>query len=483
MKIQNLFIGGAMVLVLAAGCKAKVEPTPADTPTQDEVILHAWSWNLDTIAANMKLIAESGYDFVQTSPVQTCYVGEDGGMALFSREGDSIKGKWYYYYQPTDWKIGNYEIGDRDAFKAMCDSARKYGVRVIVDVLPNHTAVDDKAVLPSLDNAVGGHENLFHANGFTPITDYNDRLQCTTGEMGGLKDVNTENPDFQHYYMTYVNDLISLGARGFRYDTAKHIGLPSDPLDPKTEANGWTNDFWDVATGRKDVKGLSLLMPDSLFIYGEVLQDKNVKESEYAEYMDLTASAYGHILRKALEKGSAADAGLEEWHHSADPSKLVTWVESHDTYCNAHESAGLSDEQIRAGWVFLTARQNGRPLFYSRPAGSTRENYWGSNRIGARGNDEFFNPEVVAVNKFRKAMSGQAENTFTTLSGEIVEVCRGNRGAAVINFSAEPVDFEIATTLPDGKYTDGVHGSVFTVSDGTLTGSAAPLASYILYAK
>ena len=53
MKIQNLFIGGAMVLVLAAGCKAKVEPTPADTPTQDEVILHAWSWNLDTIAANM----------------------------------------------------------------------------------------------------------------------------------------------------------------------------------------------------------------------------------------------------------------------------------------------------------------------------------------------------------------------------------------------------------------------------------------------
>ena len=25
MKIQNLFIGGAMVLVLAAGCKAKVD--------------------------------------------------------------------------------------------------------------------------------------------------------------------------------------------------------------------------------------------------------------------------------------------------------------------------------------------------------------------------------------------------------------------------------------------------------------------------
>lgn len=485
MKIQKLlFAGSALAIVLSsAGCSKKVQPTPADASTQDEVILHAWSWNLDTIANNMKLIAESGYDFVQTSPVQTCYVGEDGGMALFSQENDSIRGKWYYYYQPTDWQIGNYEIGSREAFKNMCDSARRYGVRVIVDVLPNHTAIDDKAVLPSLDNAVGGHENLFHANGFTPISDYNDRLQCTTGEMGGLKDVNTENPDFQHYYMTYVNDLISLGARGFRYDTAKHIGLPSDPLDPKTEANGWTNDFWDVATGRKDVKGLSLLMPDSLFIYGEVLQDKNVKEAEYTEYMDLTASAYGHALREALTKGSAAEGNLGDWHHPVDPSRLVTWVESHDTYCNAHESANLTDEQIRAGWVFLTARQNGRPLFFSRPAGSTRENYWGNNRIGARGNNEFFAPEVVAVNRFRKAMSGQAENTFTSLGGEIVEVCRGNRGAAVINFSDAPVDFEIATALPDGNYTDGVHGASFTVADGTLSGHADALASYILYAE
>lgn len=481
MKIQNLFIGGAVVLVLAAGCKAKVEPTPADTPTQDEVILHAWSWNLDTIAANMKLIAESGYDFVQTSPVQTCYVGEDGGMALFSREGDSIKGKWYYYYQPTDWKIGNYEIGTRDAFKAMCDSARKYGVRVIVDVLPNHTAVDDKAVLPSLDNAVGGHENLFHANGFTPITDYNDRLQCTTGEMGGLKDVNTENPDFQHYYMTYVNDLISLGARGFRYDTAKHIGLPSDPLDPKTEANGWTNDFWDVATGRKDVKGLSLMMPDSIFIYGEVLQDKNVKEDEYAEYMSLTASAYGHALRNALVNHNYYADSLASWHHKADPTKLVTWVESHDTYANQHESAGISDELIREGYVFLTARQNGVPLFFSRPAGSTRDNYWGNNRVGARGNDEFMNPEVVAVNKFRHAMHGQPESIFVSDNGAVIEVARGNKGVALINIGEEQASIDLPTTLKDGEYVDKVHDTTFKVKDGKISGVLTPLTSYIIY--
>ena len=129
----------------------------------DKTILHAWSWSFNTIAENMKKIAEAGYDYVQTSPANACFIGEDGGKALYSNPGDIVKGKWYYYYQPTDWKIGNYLLGNRDEFKAMCDSAYKYNVKVIVDVLPNHTAVDHTAVLPSLDAAVGGHDNLFQS--------------------------------------------------------------------------------------------------------------------------------------------------------------------------------------------------------------------------------------------------------------------------------------------------------------------------------
>lgn len=447
------------------------------TKDADKVILHAWSWSFNTIADNMKDIASAGYDYVQTSPANTCYVGEDGGMALFSQPGDSIKGKWYYYYQPTDWKIGNYMLGTRDEFKSMCDSAYKYNVKVIVDVLPNHTAIDHNAVLPGLDNAVGGHENLFHANGFKPITKWNDRMECTTGEMGGLPDVNTENPDFQYYYLQYVNDLINLGARGFRYDTAKHIGLPSDPLDPKSKRNN----FWDIATGREGVKGLSLLMPDSLFIYGEVLQDKNVKELEYAEYIDQTASSYGHALREAINKGSYNASELKTWHHPVDASKLVTWVESHDTYCNAHESAGMTDEQIRVAWVFLTARNGGTPLFYSRPAGSTRDNYWGNNKVGERGNDEFKHPAVVAVNNFRAAMKGEPEQVFTSEKGDIVEVARGNKGIVLVNFSTKEAKYNLPTTLADGEYFDCVSNTKINVKNGMIKGKMSPLATYIIF--
>ncbi len=475
MKLKTL-MAGMLAATLFGGITL---PTQARvSKANNDIILHAWSWSFDTIAANMKDIAEAGYTYVQTSPANTCLVGEDGGMALFSQPGDSVKGKWYYHYQPIDWKVGNYQLGDRDAFKAMADSAMKYGVKIIVDVLPNHTAMDDTKVLPGLDNAVGGHGNLYHANGRTPITKWNDRYECTTGEMGGLPDVNTENPDFQYYYLQYVNDLINLGARGFRYDTAKHIGLPSDPLD----ARSTRNNFWDVATGREAAKGLSLLMPDSLFIYGEVLQDKNVKEEEYAEYIDQTASGYGHTLREALNAHNADAVDLVNWQHPVDASKLVTWVESHDTYCNAHESASMPDELVRQGWVFLTARKGGTPLFYSRPANSTRQNYWGDNRIGHKGNDEFKHPEVAAVNRFRRAMAGEPENIISTNKGQVVAVERGDKGVALINIAEDKQKLSLPTTLPDGEYTDAVHNLTFKVKKGQLSGSLPGLSSVVLYA-
>ena len=446
--------------------------------TNTETILHVWSWNFPTIAENMKQIADAGFTMLQTSPVNACFSPEGGNIKIF----DEKEGNWYHYYQPTDWTIGNNILGTEEEMKAMLDSAKKYDIRVLVDVLPNHTAFDIDLVTDQFYEAVGGRDKMFHSSGLEGISDYNDRTQCTLQGVGGLPDVNTENPLFQKYYMGFVNRLIEMGVRGFRYDTAKHIGVHSDPLD--TEAGVTENDFWDVATGRKEVLGVSLAIPyDSLFVYGEVLQDKNVPEEEYAGYFGQTASSYGHVLREALAKRSAKDIDLISWYHRAAPEYLTTWVESHDTYCNANESAGLTDAQIRTGWVFLTARQNGTPLFYSRPMNSTRENYWGDNLLGARGNDEFFHPEVVAVNNFRKGMKGMKEDIRISEDGETILVNRGDKGAALINLAIEENSVGLATTLPDGEYTDTVYGQQFNVEGGLLTGTALPETTYIIVRK
>jgi len=463
-----------------AACASQTKST-VDRMTHDpdytntETILHVWSWDFPTIAENMKQIADAGFTMLQTSPVNACFSPEGGNIKIF----DQKEGNWYHYYQPTDWTIGNNILGTEEEMKAMLDSAKKYDVRVLVDVLPNHTAFDIDLVTDGFYEAVGGRDKMFHTHGLEGINDYNDRTQCTHQGVGGLPDVNTENPRFQKYYMGFVNRLIELGVRGFRYDTAKHIGVHSDPLD--TEAGVTENDFWDVATGRKEVLGVSLAIPyDSLFVYGEVLQVRTVPEEEYASYFGQTASSYGHVLREALTKRSTKDLDLVSWYHRAAPEHLTTWVESHDTYCNANESAGLTDAQIRTGWVFLTARQNGTPLFFSRPMNSTRENYWGDNLLGARGNDEFFHPEVVAVNKFRQQMNGQVESISFSEDGETIVVNRGDKGAAVINLAADANAIELATTLPDGEYKDQVYGMTFTAENGLLKGETLPETTYII---
>ncbi len=425
----------------------------------------------------MKKIADSGFTMVQTSPVQNCFAPEGSGKKIF--DDNITEGNWYYYYQPTDWKIGNNIVGSREQMKEMMDSAAKYNIDIIVDVLPNHTAFDIDAVSDDFYKAVGGRDKMFHSKGLVPISNYGDRAQCTLWAMGGLPDVNTENPDFQKYYLEFVNDLLSLGVKGFRYDTAKHIGVHSDPVDSASGVK--ENDFWDVVTGRKSVKGVKLALPyDSLFVYGEVLQDKGVPEAEYADYMGQTASGYGHVIREMLEKRSANGLDIKSYHHSASPEYLTTWVESHDTYANAHESAHLTDEQIRQGWVFLTARQNGTPLFFSRPAGSTRQNYWGNNVLGARGNDEFMHPEVVAVNKFRTNMAGEKEDIQISDNGEVIVVNRGKKGAAIVNIGTLSNTVDLPTTLPSGTYRDIVYGKEFKVKNGRLKGFAGPERSYII---
>lgn len=459
------------LLLAGAGCYSYAE-------TSADVILHAWNWNARVIAENAALISEAGYTIVQTAPMQHCLTPRGGNKKLFSAPGENV-GNWYHYYQPTDWKVGNDIIGSPDDIAAMLDSAHAHGLRVIVDVCPQHTAFDIDEVEDDFLNAVGGRTRMYHSTGLTAIADYGDRTQCTLQGVGGLPDVNTENPDFQRYYLSYVNRLIDMGVDGFRYDTAKHIGVASDPVD--SVAGVTVNDFWDVVTGRKPVGGLSLAVPaDSLFMYAEVLQDRGVPEDEYGDYMRCIASSYGYVLRDVLTRHTAADKNLADWCITLPPERFITWVESHDTYCNEHESAVMDDAAIRCGWVFLTARAGGTPLFYSRPANSTRANYWGDNINGSRGNDEFFHPEVVAANHFRRVMAGQSERIETSAAGSILTVGRGKSGMAIVNISPSAGFVDVATDMPEGSYRDEVYGKEFVVDGGRLTGTAAPYRSYIL---
>ena len=447
---------------------------------QDGAILHAWCWSFNTIKENMKDIAAAGFTTVQTSPANECKDTYSNMKLMGNDEINGTDGCWWWQYQPTDWKIGNYQLGSRDDFKAMCAEADNYGIKVIVDVIPNHTTPDLPKVSDNLYNAVGGKDNLYHANGFKEITQWGNRYECTTGQMGGLPDVNTENPDFQAYFLKYLNDLIACGADGFRYDTAKHIGVPSDPLDAKSTRNN----FWPVVTGEESAKGVTL-SDKNVFTYGEVLQGDNVPESEYAKYMRMTASSYGETLRGAVTGNSFDVDSISNWRH-ASPGRLVTWVESHDTYCNAGVSSRMTDEQLRLAWAVIAARKDGTPLFYSRPDGSdgANGNRWGNNVLGAKGNDQFKSAEVREVNLFRNAMAGKSEYLRNPGNdSQILQIDRGNEGTVIINLKEESVNINSDTKMKNGTYKDQVSGRTFTVSNGKISGTLDKRKVAVIYNK
>ncbi len=460
-----MLITGTAALI--SGCDKDSTSTPenvntAENKTADSIeagtILQCFCWDFNTIKESMADIAAAGFTSVQTSPINECLEGENGGMELYGN------GKWYYHYQPTDFKIGNYQLGTREEFKAMCEEADKYGISVLVDVIANHTTPETDAVSQDLIEAGGGSlETLYHKGNANDLNNYSSRLDCTTYKMGGLPDINTERPSFQDYFFEFINDCIDCGADGFRYDTAKHIGLPDDPK----EDDGFENNFWEKAT-------TSVKNADSLFIYGEVLQGNNDRIKDYiSEIGRTTASTYGSKIRSAVNNNVLSPGSVSDyWLGDIDPN-VVTWVESHDNYINDGTAYSYTNEQIILGWSIITARKDGTPLFFDRPYNSSMDNIWGMNRIGTQGDDFYKDSRVKAVNFFRTAMQGEEENLASPgddTSALIIE--RGNKGAVIVNTEGTlKTGFEIG--LADGTYVDRVDNkTTYTVSNGKLTSDA-----------
>lgn len=434
---------------------------------QDGAILQCFCWSFNTISDSMEDIARAGYSAIQTSPINECLVGGNGGMELMGQ------GKWYYHYQPTDWTIGNYQLGTKEEFKAMCDKAESYGIKVIVDVVPNHTTGATDEVSENLINAVGGLDKLYHTTGKEGIESYSDRAQCTLYQLSGLNDVNTESKEFQDYFIKYINECIACGVDGFRYDTAKHIGLNDDPKDVGVTENN----FWDRVLTEID-------NADKIFNYGEVLQGDNERIEDYiAKIGATTASNYGGNVRTAAVIG-IFDATKLSSYGVGSSNSVVTWVESHDNYTGDGSATQLDDEDIKLAWAFITSRKDGTPLFFPRPYGSSADNMWGTmNRIGVSGSYLYKDATVVAANKFRNAMVGEEEKLYNVDSDtSVVFVERGNKGLVVINGASEAKTLNANVGLADGTYVNRVDGTTeYVVSGGKITGTIESRSAIVLY--
>ncbi|HFI0918170.1 TPA: starch-binding protein [Streptococcus suis] len=416
---------------------------------KDGTVLHAWCWSFNAIKENMAAIKEAGYTSVQTSPINAVVVG-NGGDKKFTEQ-------WYYHYQPTAYTIGNYQLGTEAEFIEMNRVAEQYGIKIIVDAVLNHTTSDYNAI----SSEVKSIPKWTHGN--TKIENWGSRWDVTQNSLLQLWEWNTQNPEVQQYLLKFLKNAVADGADGFRYDAAKHIELPGE------YPNEFGSNFWNV-----------ILNNGSEFQYGEVLQDNISRDADYANLMSITASQYGHSIREILRNRNANAGNLGNYQAGVDPSKLVLWVESHDTYANGKtdsesESAWMSDEDLKLGWAMITARAKGTPLFFSRPVGGGNgKRFPEQTKLGDAGSNLYKDPTIVAVNKFHNAMVGQSEY-IRNPNGDtnVAMIERGTQGAVIANLSDSEKSLNTETKLANGTYTDQISGKTYTVSNGRLSGSIA----------
>ena len=403
---------------------------------QDGVILHCFDWTLADIQEEIPNIAKAGFTAVQTSPVH-----ERAGKGSV----------WYDVYRPYDYKIGN-GLGSEADLKALCAKAHEYGVKVIVDVVANHT--DYSNVADRLKD-----QGLYHQP--FDVGNWNDRNQVTHGKIG-MWDLDTNNPTVQAIISQYIQDLKACGVDGIRWDAIKHIGLPSE--------------------GDSFMKNV---VDQTMYNYGEILDgtggNDNILFPEYQTYMSITDNGYGNGFANSFAGGSINESVGNFNQRKAKTEKLVYWGESHDTYANdGGESKNKSQNVIDRAYAVVAGNNGATALYFSRPFQKDK----GAIKFGDKGSVHFKDAEVAQVNYMHNVCAGEP-NYYVKGNGVCAQVRKS--GAIIVLGSGSDRDVTVANGAGDGKwlmsgtYKDMVGGGVFTVNASTISGHVGESGIAVIY--
>lgn len=305
-------------------------------------------------------------------------------------------GYWAYDFTKLDPHLGP----NNDYYQQFIDIMHDNGILVIQDIVTNHLgplAYYEEGWTPPyqvsgytrkfVGNYNSGHAellkapfnelNAFHNYGL--INNYEDSIQCTTGDLSDLPDLKTEADEVRKALTDAYRMWASLGVDGFRIDTAKHVEM----------------DFWQYFCPkiRAEVGGENFLQ------FGEVW---NGSHSVLAKYVGNTGfdSVLNYDLYYVMRTvfGNVKDAyhtnatrelteELERRNNSYSPASaselLVNFIDNHDNNRFLTDANGSLDRL----WMSLTylMTTKGIPCIYY----NTENNIQGDTNTGRKDLPDF----------------------------------------------------------------------------------------------
>lgn len=237
----------------------------------------------------------------------------------------------YHGYWPADFERVDPHFGDLATLKRLVAEAHRRHIRVIFDMVLNHTGHTH----PWL--ADPSKYNWYHHLG--PIIDWSDPQQVEQGDLAGLPDLAQENPEASQYLIRMsIRWLDATGADGFRLDAARHIPIA----------------FWRTFTS-----AIAERRPDFLFL-GEVWLSDPFAIAPYQEAGINTPLDFP--MFEAITSSFAKGLGprdvvraLQMRSAYRHPNALGVFVDNHDVprfVTMANKYGGLAIPKLKAALTF-----------------------------------------------------------------------------------------------------------------------------------
>ena len=190
-------------------------------------------------------------DYIKNLGMTAIWISPPSENELLSRDGSE---SGYHGYFTHDYNSADPHFGTKQELVNLVNTAHEKGLKVILDVVPNHSADYFDGTSTTYSSAdyqpAAPFNNPAWYHHYGDITDWNNEFQVLNYDLGGLDDLNQDNPDARQAIKDAYKDWITLtGADGIRVDAARSI--PKDFLEEFEEYVGVPT-FGEIFVGDVD---------------------------------------------------------------------------------------------------------------------------------------------------------------------------------------------------------------------------------------